>query len=50
VEKTFKNIPEGKKSVGKPRNGWLDDVKNDLTKIGVTGLKKKYLGTGTSVK
>ena len=45
-----KNIPDRKRSVGEPRKGWLDDVKNDLKKIGVTGLKKKYLGAGTPVK
>jgi hypothetical protein len=50
VEKIFKNIPGGKRSVGEPRNGWLDNVKNDMKKTGVTGLKKKCLRTGTSVK
>jgi hypothetical protein len=39
VEKTFKNIPGGKRS--EPRNGWLDDVKNDLKKTDVRDLKKK---------
>jgi hypothetical protein len=41
VKKMFKNIPEGKRSVGEPRNGWLDDVNNDLKKISVKGLQKK---------
>ena len=37
----FKNIPEGKGSIGEPRNGRLDDVKNDLKKTDVKGLQKK---------
>jgi hypothetical protein len=41
VKKVFKNIPEGKSSVGEPINGWLDDVKNDRKKTGVMGLQKK---------
>jgi hypothetical protein len=32
VNKTFKTIPDGKTSVGKPRQIWLDDVENDLKK------------------
>jgi hypothetical protein len=39
VKKIFKNIPEGKRSVGKARKRWLDDVENDL-KIGVRGWRK----------
>jgi hypothetical protein len=27
VKNVFKNILEGKKSVGKPRKKWLDDLK-----------------------
>jgi hypothetical protein len=26
----FKNTPKGKRSVGKTRKRWLDDVKNDV--------------------
>ena len=36
VKKVFKNSPEGKRSVGKPRKRWLEDVENDLKKMGVT--------------
>jgi hypothetical protein len=35
VKKLFKNIREGKRSLGKPRKRWLDDVENDLKKLGV---------------
>jgi hypothetical protein len=41
AKKVFNNIPEGKCSVGEPRNGWLDDVKNDHKKTGVMGFQKK---------
>jgi hypothetical protein len=30
----FKNVPGGKRSVGNPRKRWLDDVENDLNKMG----------------
>jgi hypothetical protein len=32
LKKEFKNIPEGKRSVGKPRKRWLDNVENDVNK------------------
>jgi hypothetical protein len=35
IMKMFKNTQDGKRSVGKPRKRWLDDVKNDMKKIGV---------------
>jgi hypothetical protein len=40
VKKVFKNIPEGKISVGKPRKRWLASVENDPKKIGVKRLDK----------
>jgi hypothetical protein len=36
----FKNIPEVKGYVGKPRKRWLDDDKNDFKKIGVRRWRK----------
>ena len=35
VQKLFKNIREGKRSLGKPRKRWLYDVENDLKKLSV---------------
>jgi hypothetical protein len=40
VKKVFKNIPEKKSSVVKPRKGWFDDVENDLNRTGVRGWRK----------
>jgi hypothetical protein len=36
----FKDVPEGKSSVGKPRKRWLDDIENNLKKRGVRGWRK----------
>jgi hypothetical protein len=35
VKEVFKNIPEGKRSLGKPSKRWLDDIANDLKKMDV---------------
>jgi hypothetical protein len=40
VTEVFKNAPEEKRSVGKPRKSWFDDVENDLKKTGVRGWRK----------
>jgi hypothetical protein len=38
VKTVFKNTPEGRRSVGKPRNKWLC-VENCLKKMGVGGCR-----------
>jgi RNA-splicing ligase RtcB len=40
LKKVFKNIPEGKKSVEKPRKRRLDDVENDTKEMSVKSLVK----------
>jgi hypothetical protein len=37
VKNVFKNISELKRSVGKPRKRWLDDVENYVKETGVRG-------------
>jgi hypothetical protein len=37
VKKLITNILKEKRSIGKPRKRWLDDIENDLKKMGVTG-------------
>jgi hypothetical protein len=37
VMEVFKNISERKESVRNPRRRWLDNVANDLNKMGVIG-------------
>jgi hypothetical protein len=39
VKKMLTNIPEGKNSVGNPKQSRLDDIKNGLKKMGVTGSR-----------
>jgi len=41
VIKVFKNFPEGKRYVGKPRKRWLDEVENDLKKMDIRRLRKR---------
>jgi hypothetical protein len=40
VKKVYKNIPEGKSSVEKPRKRRLYNVENDVKKMGVPGWRK----------
>jgi hypothetical protein len=39
LKKILKNSAEGKRSVEKPRNRWLDEIENDLIKMGVRDLR-----------
>jgi hypothetical protein len=36
----FTNTTREKRSVGKPKKRWSDDVENDLKKMGVRGWRK----------
>jgi hypothetical protein len=41
--------PEGKRSLGRPRRRWIDNIKMGLLEIGVmlwTGLVWLWIGTG----
>jgi hypothetical protein len=40
VKEVFRNISEGKESVRKPRRRWMDNVANDLNKMGARGWRK----------
>jgi hypothetical protein len=40
VMKVFKNVPEGRRSVRKPRKRWINDVENDVKKMDVRGWRK----------
>jgi len=39
LKKGSKNIAEGKRSTGKPRKKWLDNVENDLKNIDFRGWR-----------
>jgi hypothetical protein len=39
LKKGSKNIPEGKRSSGKPRKKWLEDVEYDLKKMNFRGWR-----------
>jgi hypothetical protein len=40
MKNVFKDTPEGKRFVGKPRKRWLDDIEIHLKKIGARGWRK----------
>ena len=41
----FKNTPEAKGYVGKPRKKWLDDTENDLKTVGFRDWRKETPGS-----
>jgi hypothetical protein len=41
VKKIFDSKPEGRRKVGRPRLGWLDDVENDLIVMKIKRWRKK---------
>jgi hypothetical protein len=41
TKKRYMSKPEGKRSVGRPKMRWLDDVEEDLRKMGISGWRGK---------
>jgi hypothetical protein len=39
VKKLYQNIPEGSRNVGRPMLRWMDDVREDLRRMGVTNWR-----------
>jgi hypothetical protein len=40
--------PEGKRPLGRPRHGWVDNVKMNLREVGMVWTGLIWLRTGTS--
>jgi len=39
VKRLYQNTAEGSRSVGRPRLRWMDDVREDLRRMGVTNWR-----------
>ena len=49
VYRVFVGKPEGKRPLGRPRRGWVDDIRMDLQEVGLgiwTGLGWPRIKTG----
>jgi hypothetical protein len=43
IKKLYMSKPEGRRSVGRPKMRWLDDVEEDLIKMRIGGWRGKAL-------
>jgi hypothetical protein len=43
IKKLYMSKPEGRRSVGRPKMRWLDDVEEDLRKMRISGWRGKAL-------
>jgi hypothetical protein len=41
IKKLYMSKPEGRRSVGRPKVRWLDDVEEGLRKMRITGWRRK---------
>jgi hypothetical protein len=41
VKKVLLGKPDGRRRIGRPRKRWLDDLEEDLRKLGVKGWRRK---------